>query len=83
MSITVAVKTSRPTVHGSHLVGPLWYSAVCGLRHEAERALTADHEALDDLNGVVHREVHKCIQGVARRALDGKLAADEGRQSEV
>ena len=68
---------TKKTAVLAHLVGPFWHGAVGGLGHKTERSLAADHEALDDLDGVVDREVHKRIQGVACGALDGKLAADE------
>lgn len=40
------------------LVRPLRDTVVGGLRHKAKGALAANHEALDDLNGVIQREVH-------------------------
>jgi len=35
------------------------------LGHKPKGALGANHEVLDDLNGVVSGEVHQCIKGVA------------------
>jgi hypothetical protein len=50
----------------SWLPPPLtWHCVVCCLAHKAECALRADDEVLDDLDGVVSREVHQCIQAVA------------------
>ena len=59
------------------LVWPLGHCIVGGLRHEAECALTANHQALDDLDGVLQREVDQRVEGVACCALDGELALDE------
>ena len=53
---------------------------VGGTRDEAEGALTANHQSLDDLDGICDGEVHQCIQRVARGALDAELPPDEGTQ---
>ena len=65
---------------GGRLVRPLRDGVVRRARHKAKRALGPDHEALDDLDGPVRGEVDERVEGVARRALDGELAADEGGQ---
>ena len=67
----------------AHLVWPLRHGVVGGLGHEAQSALTADHEALHDLDGLVCGEVHQRVQSVARGALDGELAPDECGQAGV
>lgn len=42
----------------AYLVWPLGHGVVGGLADEAQGALTANHQAFDDLNGIIHGEVH-------------------------
>ena len=60
------------------LVWPLRNTVVGSLGHKPKCAFTPNHEALDDLNGVVQSKIHQSVEAVASGALDGKLAADEG-----
>lgn len=54
------------------LVRPLGHGVVRHAAHEAQRALAANHEALDDLNGVVGGEVHLARgQGTRARVWGG------------
>ena len=61
-------------------MGPLRNTVVGSLRYKAKCAFAANHEALDDLNGIIQGKVHQGIQAVSCCALDGELAADEGRK---
>lgn len=63
-----------------HLVWPLRDCVVGGTRHKSKCALAANHQSLDDLNGVCDGEVHQGIQRVPRGALDAELAPDEGTE---
>lgn len=63
-----------------YLVGPFRNAVVGSLGDKAEGAFTANHEALDDLDGVIQGEVHQGIQAVACGALDGKLSPDQGSE---
>mmetsp|Transcript_2785 Transcript_2785/g.4699 ORF Transcript_2785/g.4699 Transcript_2785/m.4699 type:complete len:260 (+) Transcript_2785:2081-2860(+) len=62
------------------LVSVIRHGVVGGAGHKGESAFRADHEALDDLDGVRHREVHERIETVPGGALDRILAANQGSQ---